>query len=92
LQHLVFVFFRGYGALHRMRGYRIRCVQHLPCRTVGFLHVLIVSGADTEFALQTNHLPVRCKPLGLNQLRHTPVPYHPLQLENRMESTLQGLG
>ena len=36
-----------------------------------------------EFALQTNNLPVRCKPLGLNQLYHISVAQHPLQLEDR---------
>ena len=47
---------------------------------------------DGRFSLPTTNVAVRCQPLGLNQLRHTPVPDHPLQLEDRMESTLQGLG
>ena len=45
------------------------------------------SGADGQFALKTNNFTFRCKPPGLNQLRHTPIAQRPLQLRDRMEST-----
>jgi hypothetical protein len=61
----------------------------LACHAIGFLLVLIVSGADGQFSLKTNNFTFRCKPLGLNQLRHTPVAQHPLQLEDRMECPLK---
>ena len=89
LQHLILVFFRGHGALHRVRGDRVRGGQHLACHAIGFLLVRIVSGADGQFSLKTDNLTFRCKPLGLNQLRHTPVAHHPLQLEERRESALK---
>jgi len=78
-----------YGVLHQVRGYRIRCIHRSACHTIGFLLILTVSGADGQFSLQTNNLFFRCKLLGFNQLRHTPVAQHPLQLMDRMESTVK---
>ena len=63
--------------------------HHLACHPIGFLIVLIVSGADGQLLLKTNNVPFRCEPLGLNQLRHTPVAHDPLQLEDRMEAPLK---
>ena len=69
----------------------LSCSTHTWMR--GYLHVAdelaTLSGADGQFSLQTNNLTFRCKPLGLNQLRHTPVAQHPLQLEDRREFTLK---
>jgi hypothetical protein len=58
-------------------------VHHLACYSIGFLFILVISGTDSLFWLKTNNLAVWCEALGLNQLGHTLVAQHPLQLEDR---------